>query len=124
MRDQIYIRDLEVETIIGLRPQERTKTQPIVINLWMAQDISKAACSQAIDETLDYGEIARKLTHLIKTSEYYLIEALAEAITEMLQNEFQVAWFRLQLSKPKAVANAREVGLIIERSLETPRIQT
>jgi len=116
--DQIYIRKLKIQTIIGIRRHERARKQTVVINLWMAKNLGKAATSEDINDTLDYGAVCRRLTDVIEPSEFLLIEALAEAITEVLQKEFRVSWFRLKLGKPEAVANAQEVGLIIERELK------
>ena len=116
-QDQIYINELSVQTIIGIREHERTQKQTILISLWMARDLDTAAASQDIKDTLDYGEVCRRLTDMVASSKFLLLEALAEAITEVLQNEFGVAWFRLKLGKPDAVVNAGEVGLIIEREL-------
>ena len=114
-RDQIFIQELKVQTIIGIRDHERTRKQTVVISLWMARELNSAATSEDINDTLDYGAVCRRLTDLIGSSKYLLIEALAEAITEVLQKEFGVTWMRLKLGKPEAVANAGEVGLIIER---------
>lgn len=117
-RDQIYIHKLKIKTIIGIRAHERTKKQTIVISLWMASNLIPAAISEDINDTLDYGSVCRRLTDMIASSEFLLIEALAEAITQVLQQEFEVTWFRLKLGKPEAVANAGEVGLVIERELQ------
>ena len=115
--DQIYIRNLTVETVVGIRPHERTSTQPVRISLWLEHDIREAAISEEIQDTLDYGSISKRLTEMIQNSEFFLLEALAESITKVLQREFGVRWFRLKLSKPQAVENADDVGLIIERRL-------
>ena len=117
-RDQIYIRELKVQAIIGIRAHERTRKQTIIVSLWMNRDLGISANSENIEDTLDYGAVCRRLKEMNESSEFYLIEALAEAITEVLQKEFAVNWFRLQLAKPEAVPDATEVGLIIERELE------
>ncbi len=116
--DQIYIRELEVQAIIGIRAHERIRKQTLTVSLWMARDLSPSANSENIEDTLDYGAVCRRLEEMIESSEFLLLEALAEAITTVLQKEFSVKWFRLQLGKPGAVPDAREVGLIIERALQ------
>jgi len=117
-RDQIFIDRLRIQTIIGIRTHERVQKQTLVVSLWMARDLDTAATSEDIKDTLDYGAICRRLTDMVGSSKFLLIEALAEAITVVLQKEFSVSWFRLKLGKPEAIANAGEVGLIIEREMQ------
>ena len=59
------------------------------------------------------------MAEFVSSSEFLLLESLAERIAELLQQEFKVPWLRLTLSKPGAVTGAREVGLIIERGART-----
>jgi bifunctional dihydroneopterin aldolase/dihydroneopterin triphosphate 2'-epimerase len=44
-----------------------------------------------------------------------LIERVAYEVAEQLQQRFGILWLRLKLSKPKAVAQASNVGIIVER---------
>jgi dihydroneopterin aldolase len=43
---------------------------------------------------------------------------MAEQVAALLKNEFAIVWLRLRLSKPGAVASAREVGVQIERGVQ------
>ena len=52
--DIVYIRELEVKTIIGIYDWEREQKQIVSINLEMASDIWKAAESDSIEHALDY----------------------------------------------------------------------
>ena len=40
---------------------------------------------------------------------------MAEQIAAIVMQEFAVPWLRLRLSKPGAVAQAEDVGVLIER---------
>jgi len=113
--DKIFIHDLRVDTVIGIYDWERRIRQYVVINLELGADIAQAARSDQIDDTLSYKTVAKRLIEFISSSEFLLLESLAECIAELLQQEFKVPWLRLELSKPGAVTGAREVGLIIER---------
>ncbi|MCP4187149.1 MAG: dihydroneopterin aldolase [Gammaproteobacteria bacterium] len=113
--DIVFIRDLQVETVIGIYDWERKIRQIISIDLDMANDIQKAASSDNIDDTLSYKTVAKRLVEFIEQSEYELVEALAEKICAIVREEFAVPWVRLTLSKPGAVRGSRAVGVIIER---------
>ena len=113
--DIVFIRDLKVETVIGVYDWERQIRQTIHIDLEMATDIRQAAQTDAIDQALDYKSVAERLVQLVGDSRFQLVETLAENIGEIVRREFGVPWLRLTVRKPGALSYAREVGVIIER---------
>lgn len=113
--DIIYLRDLRIDTIIGIYDWERRMKQTIIIDLEMATDIRKAANSDNIEDTLNYKAVAKRLMSYVGDSEFELVEALAEKIAEIIMTEFNVPWLRLSLNKKGAVRGVRDVGVIIER---------
>lgn len=118
--DIVYIKDLEVKTVIGIYDWEREIKQKISINLDMASDIAKAAATDSIADALDYKAVSKRLISFVEESEFQLIETLAERIAEIVQQEFGVSWLRLTLGKPGAVSGSRDVGVIIERGTRLP----
>lgn len=115
--DIVYIRDLRVETTIGINDFERAIKQHVSIDLEMAADTAKAAQSGAIGDALNYADVAARVESLVRASKDGLVESLAERIAATVMSEFGVPWLRLRLGKPGAVTGAREVGLVIERGL-------
>ena len=115
--DIIFIRDLRIETVIGIYDWERKIKQTVSIDLEIGTDIRQAAASDAIDHTLSYQTVAERLIQYVSDSNVLLVETLAERIAELVLNEFHAPWLRLTLSKPGAVRGARDVGIIIERGV-------
>lgn len=113
--DIVYIRDLEIDTVIGIYDWERQIQQTIRIDLEMGTDIRRAASTDAIEDTLNYKAVAKRIIQFVADSEFELVETLAERIAELVRDEFHVPWLRLTLGKPGAVRRSREVGIIIER---------
>jgi len=113
--DIVYIRDLRIETIIGIYDWERETRQTVSLDLEMGTDISKAAQSDNIEDTLDYKSVAKRLIQFVGDSEFQLVETMAERIADIVLNEFNVPWMKLRLSKPGAVTGSQDVGVIIER---------
>lgn len=113
--DIVFIRELRADTIIGVYAWERRVRQSVVLDLEMATDISEAAGEDALQHTLDYAAISSRLLAFIEASEFELIETMAERVAAIVLQEFAVPWLRLRLSKPGAVAQARDVGVLIER---------
>ena len=113
--DIVFIRELEIETVIGIYDWERQVKQVVSIDLEMATDIRKAAASDSIENTINYKAVAKRLIDFVGGSEFQLVETMAERISAIVQDEFSVSWLRLRLSKPGAVRGARDVGILIER---------
>ena len=113
--DIVYLRDLRIDTVIGIYDWERRTQQTIILDLEMGADIRKAAGSDHIDDTLNYKAVAKRLTQFVGESEFQLVETLAEHCAAIVLNEFAVPWVRLSLNKKGAVRGASDVGVIIER---------
>jgi len=113
--DLIFIRDLRIDTVIGIYDWERVIKQTVSIDLEMATDIRKAAASDRIEDTLNYKAVAKHVIAFVEASSFQLVETLAERIAEQVQDEFSVSWLRLTLNKGGAVRGASGVGIIIER---------
>lgn len=113
--DIVYIRDLRIETIIGIFEWEREVLQTVSLDLEMASDIRPAAASDDINDALDYKAISKRVIQFVSENHFLLVERLAEEVAAMVRQEFNVPWLRLRLSKPGALRGAADVGLIIER---------
>ncbi len=115
MMDIVFIRELRIETVIGIYDWERKIKQDVVFDIEMAADIAKAAQSDSIEDALDYKTISKRIIEFVEQSTFQLVETLAEKVTEIILNEFNVPWLKLQLNKQGALSAARDVGVTIER---------
>ena len=113
--DIVYIRDLRIETIIGIYDWEREVKQEVSFDLDMAADIRRAAQTDDIQYALNYKSIAKRIISFIQASEFLLVERMAEEVANIVLVEFSVPWLRLRVSKPGALRGSKDVGIIIER---------
>ncbi|MDX1632775.1 MAG: FolB domain-containing protein, partial [Thermoanaerobaculia bacterium] len=60
-RDRIFIRDLLVRGILGIKPDERTKRQDILINVEVEADLGPAARSDSIEDAVNYRSISKRI---------------------------------------------------------------
>jgi dihydroneopterin aldolase len=116
--DVIFLSGLTTECIIGIWDWERRVKQKIVIDLEMAADIRKAAASDAIEDTLDYKRVAKRLLAFVSESQFQLVETLTERIAHIVVTEFDVHWVKVRLNKQGAIRGSRDVGILIERRRE------
>jgi dihydroneopterin aldolase len=120
MMDRVFIEDLNVQTVIGIYDWEREIKQVVSLDLEMEFNITRAAETDSINDTLDYKAVSKRLIRFIEDSEFQLVEALAERCAAIVLAEFPVTWLRLKLGKPGAVRGSSAVGVIIERG--TPAV--
>jgi dihydroneopterin aldolase len=105
--DKVLIRQLAIETIIGIYEWEKKLHQTLLIDLDMAWDNRLAAASDSYENALCY--------ELITENPIELIETVAEMIAHCLQDEFNVPWVKVVVMKPGAIPHAVSVGVEIER---------
>lgn len=114
--DQVFIRGLDVDAVIGAYDWERSIRQRLVLDLDMAWDIRPAAQADELALALDYAAVSQRLLDYVGSSSFELVETLAERVAALVIDEFGVPWVRLSINKPGAVTQAAGgVGVVIER---------
>ncbi|MCB1849375.1 MAG: dihydroneopterin aldolase [Gammaproteobacteria bacterium] len=113
--DIVFLRNLKIDTVIGIYDWERNIRQTVILDLEMSTDVRRAAASERIEDALDYKSVAKRLIAFVEQSEFQLVETLAERCANIVREEFGVKWVRLSLNKIGAVSAAQDVGVIIER---------
>jgi dihydroneopterin aldolase len=113
--DIIYLNDLRIDTVIGVWDWERRIRQTLIMDIEIGTDISTAAASDDLADTVDYKAVSDRIMAFTSASEFKLIEALGEGITNVIMNEFKIPWMRLRINKQGVVRHVRDIGIVIER---------
>ncbi|WP_019212508.1 bifunctional dihydroneopterin aldolase/7,8-dihydroneopterin epimerase [Yersinia massiliensis] len=113
--DIVFIEELSVITTIGVYDWEQTIEQKLVFDIEMGWDNRKAAASDDVNDCLSYADISDSVIKHVSLQRFALVERVAEEIAELLLQRFKSPWVRVKVSKPGAVAQARNVGVVIER---------
>ncbi|NIF48895.1 bifunctional dihydroneopterin aldolase/7,8-dihydroneopterin epimerase [Enterobacter sp. Ap-1006] len=113
--DIVFIEQLSVITTIGVYDWEQTIEQKLVFDIEMAWDNRKAAGSDDVKDCLSYADVSEAVLQHVGGGRFALVERVAEEVAELLLARFNSPWIRLKVSKPGAVAQATNVGVIIER---------
>jgi len=116
--DKIFLRELEIDAVIGIWEWERQIKQKVSIDLEIATDARGAAKTDSVDGTVNYKDIAKRLIDFVGNSEYQLVESLADAVAGIVIKEFGVPWIKISVSKPGAIQGSRTVGVCIERTAD------
>ncbi len=117
--DVVFIRDLEIECIVGIWGWERKMMQTVNIDLDMGTDLSKAAETEDIQYCVDYKSVSQTVTALVQEGRFKLVETLADRVAAHIREDYSVPWVRVRVSKPGAVKHSSEVGVIVERGSKT-----
>ena len=113
--DTVFIKSLEVDTVIGAYDWERTIRQNLLVDVQMGWDNRPCAADDALHLALDYAAVSECIQHFAQNSSFELVETFAERLAALLMLEFNIPWLRLTITKPGAVPSAQGVGVEIER---------
>jgi dihydroneopterin aldolase len=113
--DIVFIEQLTVITTIGVYDWEQTISQKLVFDIEMAWDNRQAASSDDVSDCLSYADVSEAVISHVSGGRFALVERVAEEVAQLLLTRFNSPWIRLKVSKPGAVAQAANVGVVIER---------
>lgn len=116
MSDRIFIRDLALRCIIGIYPDERREKQDVIINVVLEGDLTVAAGSDQIEDTINYKTIKKEIVKLVEASEFNLIETMAGRILDICLNDPKVQRATVTIDKPGALRFARSVAVELSRA--------
>jgi dihydroneopterin aldolase len=105
--DRIFISALAVDAVIGIYDWERKVKQHLEIDLEIWMDLRAAAKSDAIEDTLNYKSVAKRVLAFVEASSFRLVEALAGEIARIVLEEFRVARVRVTVHKPGAIRHSK-----------------
>ncbi|RRJ83363.1 dihydroneopterin aldolase [Aestuariirhabdus litorea] len=107
--DRVRIEELAVEVVIGVYDWEREQTQPLLLDLWLETDFSAAFASDALEDALNYADIAERVRAFCEASRYQLLETLAGAVLRLLLEQYNASRAGVRIRKPRAIAPAMAV---------------
>ena len=113
--DAIILRDLRVEALIGIHKRERHVTQTVSIDLDIGLPGTTVFKSDKVADTIDYEQVALRIKALAASGHFRLVETLAERIARLLLDDFGAPWAKISVAKIGILANAKFVGVTIER---------
>ncbi|MCF2950037.1 dihydroneopterin aldolase [Paraglaciecola aquimarina] len=116
---KIFIEQLETSSLIGVYDWERKNKQRLLIDIELQADLSTAAKSDDVEDTLNYAQVAATVIFLAQKAEFKLIEALANNLVTGILEQFPlVSFVKLKLSKPDILSNAKNVAVEFSKGQE------
>ncbi|HTU70029.1 MAG TPA: dihydroneopterin aldolase [Candidatus Baltobacteraceae bacterium] len=98
--DRIALHDIVVEGRHGVHADERERPQPFRLDLVLELDLSRAAASDDLRDTINYAAIHRRIVEIVQTHSYALLERLAGVILDEITGDDRVVLADLSIAKP------------------------
>ncbi len=107
MNTVVAIKNLRVETRIGICDWEQLVDQALFFDIEMSLAVCKAMETDSIADALDYAAVAADVETAVKASDAKLLESLLGELARMLFNNYaQVGELTLAVRKPQALSGA------------------
>jgi dihydroneopterin aldolase len=119
--DTVHLKNIQVDTLIGIYDWERGIRQKVVIDLEMGTDNWAVASTDSLEGAVDYDAVCRRVIKLVQAAEFRMIETLAERIADCVLAEFNLPWISVHVAKPGATPGDLQgvkVGVSIFRRAE------
>ena len=113
--DLVFVDGFVGNTVIGIHDSEQHVPQPLVIDVCVGTPRVRACESDSIADTIDYGELRKRLQRLMLEHGVRLLEPLAEQVAQIALVEFGAHWVRVRIAKPRKFDDTDAVGVQIER---------
>lgn len=97
--DVISIRDLRLETRIGVTEEERSAPQSVVVSLEINADLSRARSTDELSDTVDYHDVITRIATLARSSTVHLLEHLGEKIASEIARLDRVSGVTVEITK-------------------------
>jgi 7,8-dihydroneopterin aldolase/epimerase/oxygenase len=108
-----------VQGIHGVLPAEQERPQPFEIDLDLAVDLTAAAASDRLEDTVDYGRVAERASSIVDGGPpHQLIESLADAVANaVLEVDHRIEEVTVSVRKlePPLPLDLSDVGVRMTR---------
>ncbi|MFG1301954.1 dihydroneopterin aldolase [Xanthobacter sp. V3C-3] len=114
-RQFLILRGFKVEALIGVYSAERHAPQALDVRLEIEIPDKGGGYSDRLSDTIDYGAIVYAIREEAKESRFFLLEALAEQLCNLLFARFEALSVRLEMTKTEIIDGVKDAGIRLER---------
>ena len=117
--DELSVTGIECFAHHGVFEHERREGQVFLVDLVLGLDTRRAAASDDLHDTVDYGSLVAHVKAAVESDPVDLIETVAQRISGVCLLDSRVEWVRVTVHKPGAPIDATfaDVTLTITRPI-------
>jgi dihydroneopterin aldolase len=116
---QVATRGIQAQGRHGVGDDERGRPQPFEVDVALRVDLSQAAATDRLEDTVDYAALQTLVTTQVQEESFHLIESLAASIGESVLERWPIVTeAEVAIRKPEALLPgpaSAEVRLRIRR---------
>jgi len=107
----------------GVLPEEQDRAQPFEVDLRLEVDLSVAARTDRLEDTVDYGSLTEAVARTIELESYRLVERLADRIAGVCLSVAGVQAVEVSVRKlrPPVPVQVASVGVTLRRTAPNPK---
>lgn len=119
LNDTLEIENLALETVLGVRPDERLSTRKVIVDIALERDLSRPGRTDELRDTVDWAALCTTLRQWARSRSFRLAEAFAEALAaRILAGDPSIEAVSVRVRKMGAFPDAPETvpSVAIRRS--------
>ena len=112
---KLELNGIDVDCIIGERPDERTRTQRLRVDAVLTIG-DKAVETDELADTVDYAALAEKIRAALIAAKCRMIERAAKVVADLCLADGKVSAARVRVVKSGAIPHLESAAAVIEVS--------
>ena len=112
----VFVRDLLLESSIGIYDHEKEHVQKILVNIDLSVTEETVPLNDDYDNVVCYEKVVNGIKNIVDSGHVELVETLAEKIADINLIDPRVLAVRVRVEKLEAIENTTSVGVEIERT--------
>ena len=112
---KILIKELILSLKLGYYDFEKEKTQKVKFSLEIDYEDRKPTNDKDIKSIVNYGQVVKLITKLVRNKHYNFLETLAEDVFDVLFKDKRIGKIMLQIEKLEIIKECASVGIQITK---------
>lgn len=108
---KIHLKNMHIAVSLGVYEWEKHGARDVVVQLEIDYDSGQSFASDAIEDTLDYAMLERRVIDVAQAKHYNLVETLVVAIGKAALAMPRVREVTVEVEKPGALKHAQGITI-------------
>ncbi len=113
--DSLRLNGIEVLCIIGDLPEERLREQRLLVDATLELDLSAAAASDSLADTVDYAALSRRIRETLRSAKCRLVERAAKLAADECLADARVVRATVSVRKCGSVPGLSSAEVAVSR---------
>ena len=109
----LRLNGIEVACVIGDLPEERQREQRLVVDATLVLDLSAAAASDALSDTVDYAALTERIRAALASAKCRMIERAAKIVKDACLSDAKVRAAKVSVTKSGAVPHLESAQAVL-----------